>query len=935
MNDFSILDQIESNLIQKKIGIEEFAESTKFCNKILYPKQRLLLKIIFLEELSDLENRWLDEWIESDEVTISPDIRERMKWCKDHGYPHFREIILVGGRRSSKGFVTGLVMGKKMYDCLQLQDPNQHYGIDANKEIYFTCVAASEKQAKELQYADLSSTVNSCAAMQDYIAKYQELEFSLHTEADLRRLEEFKRQKRRVQRDISKLRGRALASNSRTIRGYTSMGIVFDEMAFFMQGDSDQADDAVYDAAIPSLAQFNQDGILFCNPPEAPVWMADLSFKPIGDIEIGDKVVGWDRPEHSPTRKLKESVVENVIRRTAPIVKVTMESGRTFRCTEDHRWLTASSSINNEIYAPAKVGRNLVHVVDPTPSISTDLERDVAWLAGLFDGEGHASDKQQVRIAQSRHHNPKVCDEIERILDLMNIVWVYDEWEGDLGPGGCYRLLGGSGAGARQLYTNLANWWNPVKRQGLIDKVIGKGRWRTKDRVVAIEPDGEGEVVALTTSTVNYVCNGYASRNCNSSPYTKVGKFYERFQESQSIDQDLPTSPMMFGIQFPSWAMFEGWWEDPMYSGLQKCVTVSPDWDLDRKTEEGYPFYTADDRMAIEVERANERDNPVKFKVERRAQWAEVVDSYLDPEMVDRMYLGRPTNLGQGFEALRTNFTDSTYMHRYKAHLDPSSTTAGFGFALGHTELLKVLDPEGIEIEQTHVVFDIVKRWKPQEFPNGVIDWELVIKEVLQYCDIFRPYEVTFDQFQSAAPIQEMNRVLRTKGMSDIRVYEKTATAQHNWERAETFKTALYQNLVHSPYDTEAARWSAEELKYLQEIRTGRLPRVEKQDVGPVRTKDIADCIMEVTEGLIGNLIAAQQRADLSIAPSYGAPGGYPLGGHDREGTGTSPFADLYTRRIGEQTGRGSRFMGEGSARRPGSGRGMSRNPARGRGFGR
>jgi hypothetical protein len=636
------LDQLESNLIAKKVSITEFAEDSKFCNKTLYPKQRLLLKLIFLEDRTDYEETLLDDWIASKEVRIAADIRERVDWCRSHNYKHFREIVLVGGRRSSKGFLTGLALGKKMYDTLQLQDPNQHYGIDANKEIYFTCVAASEKQAKELQYADLSSTVNSCHVMQPYIHKVQELEFSLNTEADKRRLEEWKRQRRRVQRDISKLRGRALASNARTIRGYTSMGIVFDEFAHFMQGESDAADDAVYEAAIPSLAQFGQDGMLFCN----------------------------------------------------------------------------------------------------------------------------------------------------------------------------------------------------------------------------------------------------------SSPYTKVGKMYERFEVSQAQEDGHALSPVTFGIQFPSWAMFEGWWQDASYRGPKKCITVSPDWD-----PEDTSLYNQEDRNSIVVERNIERDNPDKYKVERRARWAEVVDSYLDPDMVDRMFMGRPIGREQ-FEPYATNWNDSSYVYRYKAHLDPSSTTAGFGFALGHTEVFKLEDENGVLVENEHVVFDIVKRWHPSDFPGNVIDWAYVIREVVTLADLFRPYEITFDQFQSAAPIQELRRTLLGRGI-DCRVFEKTATAQHNWNRAEVFKTALYQGLVHVPNNTPDVKYSGEELKYLQEIKTGRIPRVEKQDVGPVQTKDMADCIMEVVEGLIGNVIARQQRQDLALPPSFGAQGGYPLGGLDRGGEGTLPpaLADLYSHR--------------------------------------
>src|SRR5690606_32928490 len=124
------------------------------------------LKLMFLEELEPWEEDVLNYWIaggrNGGEITISPNIRERTQYLRDKGYSHFREVVLVGGRRASKGFVTGMAMAKVTWDTLQLQDPGRHYGIDPDKDIYFSCVAGSESQAKEFQYADFSSTVDSC-----------------------------------------------------------------------------------------------------------------------------------------------------------------------------------------------------------------------------------------------------------------------------------------------------------------------------------------------------------------------------------------------------------------------------------------------------------------------------------------------------------------------------------------------------------------------------------------------------------------------------------------------------------------------------------------------------------------------------------------------------------------------------------------------------
>lgn len=680
-----LLGQLENSFDRKPVSIVEFAESPKFCGKTLYPRQRLLLKIFFLEELTPKEEEILDYWIaggaDGEEIDISPDIRERMEWCKREGYQHFHEVILVGGRRCSKGFLTAISLAKLAYDLVQVQNPQDYYGIDKGKEILFSVVAASEEQAKKMQYADLQSTVNTCQAIQRNIYKTQELEFSLMTEADIRKVAAMKRRGRRVQRDESSIRGKAMAANARTIRGSATMGLVFDEFAFFLEGENDQSAQEIYKAAIPALSQFGTAGMIFCN----------------------------------------------------------------------------------------------------------------------------------------------------------------------------------------------------------------------------------------------------------SSPYSKVGKFYDRYEgalvtkKEAETDREKEWEPEAVAMRFPSWALFEGWWEEEDWQGPKKCITASPDWDLDKTNSDGSFFYTQDDRISIRMARSEESKDPISYKVERRGFFAEVIDAYLDPEKVDRMFLGRPDWKPNRKPQLTyypydMNWTDATARYKYAAHIDPSSTTAGFGFALAHTETLQVgANPEDID---THVVFDIIQRWNPKEFNGGAIEWEPILESLLQYVWYFRPVSMTFDQHQNRWPMEWLQKKIRERGLGDTRVFEKTADLQRNWNRAEVFRTALYHNRIHAPSQAFGdCKWAADELKYLQEIKTARVPRVEKQDVGPVQTKDVADCMMEVVEVLIGSEFDRGEGLMQPIA--VGSPGGYRIGGF---GEVPDSIAAWYSRRNGEQKfGSGGGGAGNNPARRPFGGRPIPR----------
>lgn len=641
---FDILDQVKS-LHVKKVGIEEFAESSDYCNRPLYPRQKVLLKLMFLEELTGEEEDILDLWIAGGrgghEITISSDIRERIDILRGAGYNHFREIVLVGGRRASKGYVTGIAMAKVMYDTLQLDDPGKHYGIDPTKNIMFSCIAGSEEQAREYQFNDLSNTVMGCKAMEAHVLKSLETELRVSTSADQRQIAKLKAMGNKVQKDIARIRAKALASNAGTLRGSATMAVCIDEMAFMLEGLSKASAETVFQAIEPSLDQFKRDGMMLCN----------------------------------------------------------------------------------------------------------------------------------------------------------------------------------------------------------------------------------------------------------SSPYTKLGKFYERWELSQQLLKD-GGNHRAFGMQYPSWALFEG------YQGYKSSFTnfkfkgvptASPDWDENATDEEGNDLFSDIDKEQIQEARAKEAANPDAYKVERRGQFAEVTDAYLNPAMVDQMYAGRPagytTDLKVVYEPYETNYgEDILNIYQYRAHLDPSSTTAGFGFALGHVE--QFVNPEGENVP--HVVFDIIKRWKPKNFKGGAIHWPTVQKEVLQYIRLFRPVMLTLDQYQSHEPIQAMQIAVREEGLN-TRIEEVTATPEVNWKRAENYKTALYQGMVHAPHAsryaeaTEDIKYSALELKFLQEQRTAsKYARIDHPTVGEVKTKDMADCIMEVTSALLGNYLSTNIQKNLANnMMSTGAPGGYNIGGAD------------------------------------------------------
>jgi len=263
------LDLFESTLIRKSVGVIEFCE--KFCNRRLYPRQRTLLKIVFLEQLDDYDNSVIDEWEESTarggEVTLAPKLRDRIQWCRDNNYDHFNQIILVGGRRSSKGHITGAAIGYKLYLQTLLDNPGAHYGIDLDKDIYFNVVAQNEEEAIANQFSDAVNWLLECKPLTDQglINNVLAKTISVYTPYDKQRLMKLEAQHGNVGKDLAKLKVKAHGTNSRALRGQAVIGLVLDEMAHLLAGESRLADAQVYEAAMPGVRTFGRDGIVFLN----------------------------------------------------------------------------------------------------------------------------------------------------------------------------------------------------------------------------------------------------------------------------------------------------------------------------------------------------------------------------------------------------------------------------------------------------------------------------------------------------------------------------------------------------------------------------------------------------------------------------------------------------------------------------------------------
>ena len=348
-----------------------------------------------------------------------------------------------------------------------------------------------------------------------------------------------------------------------------------------------------------------------------------------------------------------------------------------------------------------------------------------------------------------------------------------------------------------------------------------------------------------------------------SSPYSKIGKFYDLYQQGrvtmddynrregklktssfieeaavQDIDiepddiTEAVSEPTFLVIQLPSWEPYRDWERSREIPIRPNRTRTFPRWNNPvqfEPKEDGSP----DEK----VQYRRQQRNPDKFKVERGAQFATVQDAYLNEVMVDKMFIN-PDWRGPLAEQHQGKLSIA-----YRAHADPSRTNANFGFCIAH---LEEAPPDEHGIAWPHVVIDVLKVWKPQDFSQHIIDYVQVGEELDNYLTRFPSMtKMTYDQFNSAGFIAHQKRAF-----PNIRVLEKTFTVKENQDRFEKFKSALNLGWVHSYKDTYAEEGQSLlelELKFLQE-KNGK---VDKQSVGPIQTKDLSDAVMVVTTELL------------------------------------------------------------------------------------
>jgi DNA repair photolyase len=129
-----------------------------------------------------------------------------------------------------------------------------------------------------------------------------------------------------------------------------------------------------------------EHGCVYCLGPETPVLHADMTWRPIGRVQVGDVLVGFDEfAEPGRTRKLRRSVVEAVWWSRKPTLRLVTEHAEVVT-TAEHRWLQARDFrwSRTEQLSPGRQLRYVPMLADE----GIDDDYRVGYIAGMSLGDG-------------------------------------------------------------------------------------------------------------------------------------------------------------------------------------------------------------------------------------------------------------------------------------------------------------------------------------------------------------------------------------------------------------------------------------------------------------------------------------------------------------------------------------------------------------------
>lgn len=255
----------------------------------------------------------------------------------------------------------------------------------------------------------------------------------------------------------------------------------------------------------------------FCTAKGTKILKDDLTYISAEKLNIGDRVLAFDEyPTKNGRRYYKFSYVMNTGIIKLPCYEITLDTGETIVCSDEHKWLcrtisphgvqskwTMTKDLLNNYNGMRKYPLGILRLA-PTSQFINNYKS--GFLAGALDGEGSLHNKRP-RITFAQNNNKMLKKVIEYMEDLKIDYSIYNYNNPKFQVG-----INGGFISTLDLLMKcrpprlINNWLNYNFQSSL---------YNLKEcvEVKSVKYVGYQDCVALSTDSKTYIAEGYASHN--------------------------------------------------------------------------------------------------------------------------------------------------------------------------------------------------------------------------------------------------------------------------------------------------------------------------------------------------------------------------------------------------------------------------------------
>ena len=303
-----------------------------------------------------------------------------------------------------------------------------------------------------------------------------------------------------------------------------------------------------------------------CLGADTKVLTADLRWVRCDEIEVGNELVGFDeypKPIQGKDREWKKTIVTEALRVTKPCYRVHFEDGTAIVASAKHGWLTHNEGRNNwkttdELVTIHHRKDRPTRVLKAFDIWKAENSRDVGYLAGAFDADGHLGQTPRKEMPSINHMSLGFAqNENEMWRLVINLLEKYKFK---------YSINSIANSNTKQVNLNggkseimkFLGQFRPIR---LLEryKVNAMGGIRIKNRIAVTKTEylGEQPTIGLKTDAKTFITEGFLNHNSEYFWQRPSCEFFLGWAKGAGIKMHVcPTSDLLkirylYGFQEP------------------------------------------------------------------------------------------------------------------------------------------------------------------------------------------------------------------------------------------------------------------------------------------------------------------------------------------------------------------------------------------------